>query len=288
VGQRRAGRHRPAIESVPVANSWSRSKDSVEPRFLKHYDSVRGGVRKELVARQLIEHLPSAPLTIADVGGGAGEQTLALAKLGHEITLIDPSSAMLAEARRRIDAAAPEVRDRITVVESTAEDAWSVVGEGCFDVVLCHGVLMYVEDPLPLMEGVARLARPNGFISLVTKNASAIAMRAGLEGRYDDALAALRSDRDLGRLGVVTRGHTLQGLADMLWTMDVRVVEWYGVRVFTDHLPDDSDLPLGEALQAEWEAARMDPYRQVGRLLHVVARKTLPGSDACDEVVASG
>ncbi len=37
-------------------------------------------------------------------------------------------------------------------------------------------------------------------------------MRPALEGCYEDALATLDVDRDLGRLGAVTRGDTVAGL----------------------------------------------------------------------------
>ncbi len=46
---------------------------------------------------------------------------------------------------------------------------------------------------------------------MLTKNASALAMRPALEGRFGDALAALETDRDLGRLGAVTRGDGSRG-----------------------------------------------------------------------------
>ena len=52
------------------------------------------------------------------------------------------------------------------------------------------------------------------------------------------------------------------------------VERWYGVMVFTDHLGDSTpgeDLP--EILELEWEGGKRDPYRSVGRLIHVVGRK---------------
>ncbi len=51
------------------------------------------------------------------------------------------------------------------------------------------------------------------------------------------------------------------------------VVEWYGVRVFTDHLGDDSPPDptlLEEIIKLEWEAGRRHPYRGVARLIHLI------------------
>lgn len=62
-------------------------------RFVAHYETLRGAVRAELVAGQLDGHLPGSG-RVADVGGGAGRQALRLARLGYEVTLLDPSDAI--------------------------------------------------------------------------------------------------------------------------------------------------------------------------------------------------
>jgi len=42
------------------------------------------------------------PARVADVGGGAGQQAIPLSRRGYEVTIIDPSPKMLAEARQRL------------------------------------------------------------------------------------------------------------------------------------------------------------------------------------------
>src|SRR3712207_9592087 len=74
----------------------------------------------------------------------------------------------------------------------------------------CHGVLMYLEDPGPMIHALSALLRPGGVVSVLAKNASALAMRPALEGRYQDALSSLEADRDRGRLGMITRGDTVR------------------------------------------------------------------------------
>ena len=63
---------------------------------------LRQVVRHELTGRGLSEHLPEPPARIVDVGGGAGQQAMPLSRKGHEVTILDPSPKMLAEARRRL------------------------------------------------------------------------------------------------------------------------------------------------------------------------------------------
>jgi S-adenosylmethionine-dependent methyltransferase len=236
--------------------------------------TLRRVVRHELVDRALAEHLPGPPARIADVGGGAGQQSIRLARRGYEVTILDPSREMLTEARHRLESEDGELRRRVRLVEGEGERASEVLAGETFDAVLCHGVLMYLEDARPMIRALSALARLGGIVSVLTKNASALAARPALEGRYRDALAALETDRDRGRLGVMTRGDTVEGLCDAFVDAGLAVEHWYGVRVFADHLGDGmpgEDLP--EILELEWEAGQREPYRSVARLVHVVGRK---------------
>ena len=56
-------------------------------------------VRHTLVARQLSARLPQPQARIADIGGGAGHQAIPLAREGYEVTLLNPSRAVLRVAR---------------------------------------------------------------------------------------------------------------------------------------------------------------------------------------------
>ncbi len=231
-------------------------------------------VRYTLVASQLEEHLPPPPARVADVGGGAGQQAIPLARNGYEVTILDPSPTMLREAHRTLASEGKDVRRRVSLVQGEGERAVEILGGESFDAVLCLGVLMYLEDPRPMIQQLAAIGRPGALVCVLAKNASALALRPGLEGRYKDALAALDADRDLGRLEVVTRGDTVEGLSALFEEAGLGVVQWYGVRMFTDHLgdrPPGSELP--EILKLEWEASRRDPYRAVARLIHLIGQR---------------
>jgi S-adenosylmethionine-dependent methyltransferase len=237
-------------------------------------ETLRRVVRQELADRGLAEHLPGPPVRVVDVGGGAGQQAIPLLRKGHEVTILDPSPRMLAQAHRRLASEDEGVRRRARLVEGTGERAHGVLGGETFDAVLCHGVLMYLDDARPMIRALFALARPGGIVSVLTKNAAALAVRPAFEGRYGDALSTLETNRDLGRLGVITRGDTVQGLSGVFAEAGLVVERWYGVRVFTDHLGDTTpgeDLP--EMLELEWEAGKREPYRSVARLIHLVGRE---------------
>ena len=235
---------------------------------------MRGAVRQALMDRQLAQHLTEPPARVCDVGGGAGHQTIPLARRGYEAVILDPSEEMLERARRSLEREGEEVRGSVRLVLGDGEDAPRIFGGCSFDAVLCHGVLIYLEDPDPLIEALSSIAHPGAVISILTKNADALAMRPALEGRYKDALACFDSNRETNRLGIETRAETVSALSAKLKRFGVDLEQWYGVRVFTDHLDDRPVGPeLQDILEAEWEAGRRAPYRDVARLVHLIGRK---------------
>ena len=82
--------------------------DSLAERF-KHkiYKTGKGKVRLTALHHDLKQHLPAtkASLNILDAGGGQGQTALWLADMGHNITLCDISSEMIAAAKANANGA---------------------------------------------------------------------------------------------------------------------------------------------------------------------------------------
>ena len=74
------------------------------------------------------------------------------------------------DARRMLSAESEEVRSRVTLVQAAGEDAVSAMGGKPFAGVLCHAVLQYLDDPLPMLSALAGLGHDAGVVSLVVKN----------------------------------------------------------------------------------------------------------------------
>jgi SAM-dependent methyltransferase len=182
---------------------------------------------------------------------------------------------MLAKAAQRLAAEPDDVRRRVRLVEATGERAEEATGGQRFAAVLCHGVLMYVAHPEPLLAAVCRCAAPGGVVSVMALNAATLAVRPALERRWADALAAFDASGEVGVLGTDTRGDTVEGLSDLMRRHDVDPQAWYGVWLFTDWM----DLPpagtdVTAVADVELQASLRDPYRQLSRVFHLVGRRS--------------
>jgi 2-polyprenyl-3-methyl-5-hydroxy-6-metoxy-1,4-benzoquinol methylase len=242
------------------------------------YATVKGQVRTYVLHQQLMDHLPAPPAALLDVGGGTGHQSFPLARAGYQVTLLDASPAMLAKAEERLAREAPEVRSRVRLVQASGEDAAAATGGQRFGAVLCHGVLMYVEDPDPLIASLCACAAPGGVVSVMALNAGTLAIRPALEHRWADALAAFDARREQGVLGVDTRADTVAELEELLRANNAEPEAWYGVWLFTDWTDVAASDPdqVRAVAAVELEASRRDPYRQLSRVFHLVARTRPP------------
>lgn len=214
---------------------------------------------------------------------GQGTQALRLARAGHQVTGLERDAATISAARAALAAEPEGIRARMRIVEGDGQDTGVHFLPGSFDVVLCHGVLMHVEEPDPLLAGLARMLAPGGLLSLLVRNGDAPAMLPGLSGDWAGALAAFGSSAYLPRPrtdpdgaapareepGV--RADRRETLTATLAGIGAPLHAWYGVRVFTDTAADGTEPPADtEALLAvEERAGRTDPYRAVAALLHL-------------------
>jgi len=228
------------------------------------------------VARQLDEQIAGRfpvgqRLRVLDVGMGQGTQALRLARAGHQVTGVEQDATMVAAAREALAGEPEGIRERVRIVQGDGRDTGVHFLPGSFDVVLCHGVLMYVEEPDALLAGVARMLAPGGLLSLLVRNADALAMWPGLYGDWAGALEAFDTVSYTNRLGLEVRADRLETLTATLAGIAAPLQAWYGVRVFTDTAADDTEPPadVETLLAVEERAGRTDPYRRVAALLHL-------------------
>ena len=228
------------------------------------------------MARQLDEQIAGRfpvgqRLRVLDVGMGQGTQALRLARAGHQVTGLEQDATMVAAAREALSVEPEGIRERVRIIEGDGRDTGVHFLPGSFDVVLCHGVLMYVEEPDPLLAGLARMLAHGGLLSLLVRNGDALAMRPGLSGDWAGALGAFDTLSYTNRLGLDVRADRLEALTATLAGIAAPLHAWYGVRVFTDTAADGAEVPadMETLLAVEERAGRTDPYRGVAALLHL-------------------
>jgi SAM-dependent methyltransferase len=246
-------------------------------RWRDGLDLVRDAVRQELVGRQLAAHLPALSgtglLRALDAGCGQGTQALRLARAGWHVVGLDLADELLDVARRSLAQEPEDVRSRVDLRHGDMHDVGRL--DGRFDLVCCHGVVMYVPSLHDALAALSDALRPGGLLSLLTRNRAGIAMRAGMTGDWAGArrgFDAATYDNRLGLAGV--RADEPDEVIATLAQVQVRTVAWYGVRLFTDHWgdvapPDDFD----DLIAAEEEAGRRDPYRRLAALTHTIGTR---------------
>jgi S-adenosylmethionine-dependent methyltransferase len=240
-------------------------------QWVGEFGRLRGVVRQHVVAAQLAEIIGDAcPLRVLDVGCGQGTQALLLARNGHDVTGLDVSTELLGHFEDSLAGEPAEVRARVRLVQGPGEHAADLV-TGPFDLLLCHGVLMYLDDIAPMLAALSAVAGEHAGLSLLIRNGLALAMRDGLRGDYPAALSAFGTLDYTNRLGLTAHAHTPDIIDRAVAPFGWQRQRWYGVRIFTDHLDDPAPAAaeLTDLLAAEVQAGTRDPYRQVAAILHL-------------------
>jgi S-adenosylmethionine-dependent methyltransferase len=217
----------------------------------------------------------STPLRVLDVGGGSGVFAVPLARLGHEVTVVDPSADALATLHRR--AATAGVGGRVHGVQGDGDLLHEVLpalpGSTGYDLALCHSVLEVVDDPAVTLAEIAGALRPGGRLSVAVVNRAGAVLARALGGHPVEALA-LFEDRETGAArGRPGRRFTPADLLALVEGAGLRATTWRGVSVVTDLLDAASGADPGAVRALELALAETSPYRDVATGLHVLATR---------------
>lgn len=247
-----------------------------EGRWIGRLGNLRNVIRQEVIARQLAGFVQPG-MTVLDVGCGQGTQAVELASKGCAVTGVDPSPDLLG----RCQESALEAGTAVELVSGRIDELAKILADRTFDIVCCHGVLMYLEDRGAALKVLADRLTPEGRLSVTFRNAHALAMRPGLRRDWVGALSAFGVDRYVNELGLVARADRIGNVEQDLRSAGLELITWYGVRVFNDAIPGDVQKPGDEELRllldAEVRAGRTDPYRWMASQLHVFAKPSSGG-----------
>jgi len=237
--------------------------------------SGRGRVRFELLLGQVLTALPAPPASVVDAGGGTGQLAVPLARLGHRVTVVDTSAAMLATCAQRAADESPELAERIATVQGDVVELPALLGAASQDAALCHEVVTCVEDAAAVLGGLAEVLRPGGVLSLTFANRDWLVLRAGRRGDYPAALRLLDGpDRASDPGQQAHRAVTANELSAHVVKAGFEVVGSYGVSVFGEGRDDEVDGAAQRALlELERRVAGREPYRSGAQVVHLIGRR---------------
>ncbi|MFD7031248.1 methyltransferase [Streptomyces sp. NPDC059917] len=215
-------------------------------------------------------------LDVLDTGGGTGKFAVPVARLGHRVTVVDPSPNALFGLERRVGEAG--VAELVRGVQGDAQGLLDVVDREAYDVVLCHGVLEYVDDPAEGVANAVAALRPGGVLSLLGAGVGGAVLARALAGHFTEARTALTDPA--GRWGAgdpVPRRFSAEQLTELVGGAGLEVGSVHGVRIFADLVPGvlvDTEPGAVEALlRLEEAAAELPAFHAVATQLHVLGEK---------------
>jgi S-adenosylmethionine-dependent methyltransferase len=250
-------------------------------KYAAYLEAPEGRLRLDLAFANLQEFLPQArrPLLALDLGCGTGAIAVRLAQLGLHVTLLDASLPMLDFAKRAAREAG--VTERIALKHGDAAQLATLFDAGSFDLILCHNILEYVDDPGAVLHNAARALRdPSGIISVLVRNQAGDVLKAALQ---DGDLAAIEHSltAEWGHeslYGGRVRLFAADNLQAMLVAASFAITAERGVRVISDYLPrrisrsDEYD----RIFELERKLGRRPEFAAVARYTHCLAHRAGP------------
>ncbi|MDT5042684.1 MAG: hypothetical protein QOE51_3669 [Actinoplanes sp.] len=212
-------------------------------------------------------------LTVLDVGGGTGGFAVPLAEAGHTVTVVDASPDALAALTRR--AADAGVAQRVRAVQGDGDALAALVEPASVDLILCHSVLEFVDDPASVVAAIATALRPGGAVSLLVAGRAAAVLGRALNGHLGSAAALLNDpDGHAGARDNLRRRYDAETAAALLGAAGLEVEETRGVRVLADLLPAAVlEADPQALLDLELDLSARPPFRDIASQLHLFARR---------------
>ena len=195
--------------------------------------------------------------------------------LGIHVTLLDSSPAMLDTATRIAQEA--RVTDRVVLQQGDATQLTTLCHTASFDVILCHNVLEYLDDPIAVLCGAARALRdPSAILSVLVRNRAGEVFKAAIQAG-DLAVAENNLTAEWGQeslYGGRVRLFTSDSLQAMLKAASLAVIAERGVRVLADYLPPriSRSSDYERIFQLERKLSNQPEYAAVARYIQCFAR----------------
>jgi S-adenosylmethionine-dependent methyltransferase len=252
-------------------------------KYAAYLETPAGRLRVDLPLANLGEFLPPGERSLCalDIGGGTGANAVRLARLGLHVTLLDLSPAMLEIAERAAHAAG--VGEKIALRTGDATQLADLFQAGSFDLIVCHNVLEFVDEPCVVLRDAAlALRNSSSIISILVRNRPGEVLKAALlQGDLAAAERNLTSEwGDESLYGGKVRLFTEEILHAALEAASLVVTATRGVRVLADYLPQriSRSAQYEEVFELERELGRRLEFAGIARYTHCLAHRAEAGA----------
>src|SRR5208283_4946761 len=264
------------------ASADSKRFQSGANKYAAYLETPEGRLRSDLAFANLHDFLPlqaEQPLRALDLGCGTGATAVRLARLGIHVTAVDCSAAMLDIAQRA--AFEGGVAEKIVVKHGEAAELASLFPARSFDVILCHNILEYVDDPGAVLRDAARALRgSSAIVSVLVRTQAGEVLKAAIQaGDLEEAENGLMAEWGEESLyGGRVRLFRNDSMQRMLKAASLALIVERGVRVLADYLPPavSRDAEYQRILELERRLGMRREFAAVARYRQCLARRPDP------------
>ncbi len=259
------------MPTKPPVDATASHFDHLAEHFAdKIYNSAKGRIRLALLQQDLSSLADQPPLTILDAGGGQGHISRWFARQGHQVVLCDASAPMLEKAAALNQQAG--LAERIQLQHLSVAQ-FCQGNRQAFDLILCHAVLEWVQQPQLLLQQLLPQLKVGGWLSLMFYNRHSLVLRNALRGNLRKVKRAdWRGD---GRGLTPYQPLDPEQVYQWLDALSVEVEQLSGIRCFYDYLPAKvkQDYRFEDILELERDHYQQQPYIHMARYIHLLGRR---------------
>lgn len=210
---------------------------------------------------------PVGSLKILDFGSGLGITASHLAKNNHVIAI-----------ERNVDLVDLRICENDYQQVIGDEEKLKLQKENSFDVIVCHNVLEYAEEPNNIFREFSRILKPNGIISLVKHNhVGRIMSKVIFENNLDEAIMLLNGGASNAAYFGQIKYYYMEDIRRWIKNSSLNIEKVLGVRTFWG-LQQDNKIKYDSVWQEkmfeiEMKVSDIDDYKNISFYNHILLRK---------------
>ena len=261
-----------------------RSFDEIANHFEKKvYGGLKGNIRLAVLRRDIFAYCTKMsqklgrPLRILDVGAGLAQIAIELATQGHTLVINDISANMLKKAQANAEqnhqndeklAITWHVCPYQELEEKLAGNTEK------FDLIMCHALLEWLAEPVAVMDFFDQHLTENGALSLCFYNPVSFDYRNLIMGNFN---LLDNTEYKADNKKSLTPNHPVakEEVESWLKAHEYKTILASGLRVFHDYSPlkrgghNDPEA----VIRMELRYSQLEPYKWLGRYLHILATR---------------